>query len=64
MPKDDNIKFAIPVLCIAIAHGKINDKEIVSDCCWAISYHSDANRNKIQAVIESGVVPKIIKHLE
>lgn len=63
MPKYDQIKFAIPVLCAAIAQGKINDKEIISDCCWAISYHSDANRNKIQAVIESGVIYKIIQNL-
>ena len=47
-----------------IAQGKLNDKEIVADCCWAISYHSDANKNKIQVVVESGVIPRIIRHLE
>lgn len=47
-----------------IAQGKLNDKEIIADCCWAISYHSDANKNKIQVVVESGVIPHIIRHLE
>lgn len=64
LPKYDNIKHAIPVLCHMIAQGKLNDKEIIADCCWAISYHSDANKNKIQVVVESGVIPRIIRHLE
>jgi hypothetical protein len=64
LPKYDLIKLAIPVLCRAIASGKLTDKEILADCCWAISYHSDANKNKIQTVIDSGVVPRIIKNLE
>jgi len=36
----------------------------LADCCWAVSYHSDANKNKIQVVVESRIIPKIIKHLE
>jgi len=23
----------------------------MADCCWAISYHSDSNKNKIQVVV-------------
>lgn len=52
------------MLCHCIATGRLNDKEIIADCCWAISYHSDANKNKIQAVIDSGVIPAIIKNLD
>ena len=36
----------------------------MADCCWAISYHSDSNKNKIQVVIESGVIKSIVKNLE
>lgn len=35
----------------------------MADCCWAISYHSDAQKNKIQTVIDTGVVPKIIEFI-
>jgi hypothetical protein len=64
LPKYDHIRHAIPILCQAIAQGKINDKEITADCCWAISYHSDSNRNKIQVVVDSGVLPRIVRNLE
>lgn len=64
LPKYDFVKSAIPVLCRTIATGRLTDKEIIADCCWAISYHSDANKNKIQVVIESKVISKIIKNLD
>ncbi|GLE04237.1 hypothetical protein PINS_up013148 [Pythium insidiosum] len=35
------------------------DEEIVTDACWALSYLSDGSNEKIQAVIESGVVTRI-----
>ena len=63
MEKYDAVQEAIPILCKAIASGKLNDKDIISDCCWAISYHSDSNKNKIQVVVASGVIPKIISNL-
>ena len=61
---DRTIKSAIPVLCRAIAQSRVSDREILADCCWAISYHSDANKNKIQVVVDSKVIPRIIKNLE
>lgn len=64
LPKYDLIKSAIPVLCRAIAKSRVTDREILADCCWAISYHSDANKNKIQVVVDSEVIPRIIKNLE
>jgi importin subunit alpha-1 len=63
LPKYDNVKLGIPALCKAIASGRLLDKEIIADCCWAISYHSDSNRNKIQFVVETGIIPKIIQNL-
>lgn len=63
LPKYDFVKSAIPVLCKAIASQRLVDREILADCCWAISYHSDANKNKIQVVVDSKVIPRIIKNL-
>jgi hypothetical protein len=57
------VRDAIPVMCHAISQGKLNDKEIIADCCWAIYFHSDSNNSKIQLVVETGVIPRIIRHL-
>ncbi len=64
LPKFDLVKIAIPVLCRSIANGRLVDKEIIADCCWAISYHSDSNKNKIQVVVDSKILPKIIANLD
>ena len=36
------------------------DDEILKDACWAISYLSEGSNDKIQAVIESGVCPRLV----
>ncbi|KAL6527589.1 hypothetical protein OROMI_029400 [Orobanche minor] len=40
-----------------------NDEEILTDACWALSYLSDGTNDKIQAVIEAGVCPRLIELL-
>jgi len=64
LPKYSQVTEAIPVLCKAIATSKIKDTSNLSDCCWAISYHIDSQCNNIIELINTGVVPYIINHLD
>lgn len=63
LPKYENVKEAIPLLCHLISNSLIIDKEIIADCCWAISYNSDAKKNKIDVLINSGIIPKIVSYI-
>ncbi|KAF5740000.1 importin subunit alpha-2 [Tripterygium wilfordii] len=51
---------ALPVLARLI-HS--NDEEVLTDACWALSYLSDGTNDKIQAVIEAGVCPRLVELL-
>ncbi|KAI3945388.1 hypothetical protein MKW92_042545 [Papaver armeniacum] len=39
------------------------DEEVLTDACWALSYLSDGTNDKIQAVIEANVCPRLVELL-
>lgn len=41
----------------------LSDEEVLTDACWALSYLSDGTNDKIQTVIEAGVVPRLVELL-
>ncbi|GAB4841067.1 hypothetical protein Ancab_021812 [Ancistrocladus abbreviatus] len=59
-PSFEQTKPALPTL-ERLIHS--NDEEILTDACWALSYLSDGTNDKIQAVIEAGVCPRLVELL-
>ncbi|KAK8623650.1 hypothetical protein V6N13_065016 [Hibiscus sabdariffa] len=47
------VKPALPTLACLI---HLNDEEVLSDVCWALSYLSDGTNDKIEAVITAGCI--------
>ncbi|CAA7398355.1 unnamed protein product [Spirodela intermedia] len=37
-----------------------DDEEVLTNACWALYFLSDGNREQIQAVIETGVCPRLV----
>lgn len=40
-----------------------SDDEVTTDACWALSYLTDGTDDKIEEVVNSGVVPRLIQLL-
>eukprot|EP01013_Petalomonas_cantuscygni_P037229 TRINITY_DN68020_c0_g1_i1.p1 TRINITY_DN68020_c0_g1~~TRINITY_DN68020_c0_g1_i1.p1 ORF type:complete len:551 (+),score=116.67 TRINITY_DN68020_c0_g1_i1:121-1773(+) len=59
-PPFEQIAPALPVLAELLEHA---DVDAVSDACWALSYITDGPSPQIQAVIDIGVVPRLIELL-
>ena len=41
--------------------GLIKDKEVLSDCVWALSYLSEGAKSRVQRLIETGIIPSIFE---
>ncbi|CAO2202915.1 unnamed protein product [Urochloa humidicola] len=59
-PNFEHVKLALIVLRQLI-HS--DDEEVLTDACWALSYLSDGDNTNIQAVIETGVCPRLVELL-
>lgn len=56
-PSFDKVKQMLPALAKLLQH---EDKLILSDVCWALSYVTDDTTEKIQAVVDSGCIPRLV----
>ncbi|CAN0072366.1 unnamed protein product [Discosporangium mesarthrocarpum] len=59
-PNFEHVRPALPTLSQLI-HSV--DEEVLTDACWALSYLSDGQNDKIQAVIEAGVCQRLVELL-
>lgn len=56
-PKHEDVAPAIPLLAKIL---EMDNKEALVDACWALSYLSDGDDSRIEAVISHGVVPNVV----
>ncbi|KAK9195891.1 hypothetical protein WN943_004019 [Citrus x changshan-huyou] len=59
-PIFEQVRPALPVLA-QLVHS--NDKEVLTEACWALYFLSNGKNDKIQAVIEAGVCPRLVELL-
>lgn len=61
LPPFEQVKPALPILRQLLYS---NEEEVLKDACWALSCLSEGQSDKIQAVIESGVCPRLVELLQ
>jgi len=65
--KNDSLSFGVVRALLPTLFqltGRVNtDPEILADTCWALSYLTNGTDDKIQEVVNSGVVPSLVRLL-
>lgn len=59
-PDFEMVKPCLPVLA-TLLHYK--DKDVLADACWALSYLTDGSNEKIQAVLDTGLIGRLVELL-
>lgn len=59
-PDFEIVKAALPTLAKLLHY---NDKDVLADTCWALSYLTDGSNEKIQAVLDTGLVTRLVQLL-
>jgi len=60
-PSFDLVRIALPTLAKLIHSEGV---EVLSDTCWALSFLSDGTNDRIQAVIDASVCPRLVELLD
>jgi hypothetical protein len=59
-PSYELVSLALPALSRLLFS---TDEEVLTDACWALSYLSNGSNERIQAVIEADVCPRLVELL-
>ena len=62
LPDFEQVKEAIPILASVVI--KEDDPEVLTNATWALSHLSDGNDSRIQSVIDTGCVPRLVALLK
>lgn len=57
-PPLDAVQKMLPALICLLEH---EDNEIVSDSCWATSFLTDGSNDRIQVVVDTGILPRLVE---
>jgi importin subunit alpha-1 len=60
-PPFDIVQPALGVLALLI---RGDDADVLSDACWALGYLADGPNDRIQAVLDAGVLPRVVQLLD
>lgn len=57
-PPLEAVRQLLPVITCLLEH---EDKDVVSDSCWAVSYLTDGSNDRIQIVVDTGILPRLVE---
>ncbi|XP_061329444.1 importin subunit alpha-8 [Pezoporus flaviventris] len=57
-PPLDAVQKMLPALICLLEH---EDNEIISDSCWATSFLTDGSNDRIQVVVDTGILPRLVE---
>jgi hypothetical protein len=60
---DPSISSAQLIVQLCLTHYS-TDEQILQDACWAVSFVTDGSNDRIGAAVNSGIVPKLVEHLD
>ena len=70
LPDFEATKICVPELARVLKYYQVGHnleekhKDVLVDAAWALSYLSDGNEDRIQAVLDTGCVPVLMQHLD